>query len=303
MFIPTRATLVPRFFRYQGCARSSLALRFVVAALQAERGDGDLFEVAEGFEELVHLGNGFLVVDAAFLALVEESVALAIVNVEFAAGAGFFHGGLIAFQGGDGDELVIRAEEGDGGWGALADVVGGGEVFPVVFYFRVAPFARAVVEDWIEEDEGVGDGADLEILTVFFEAFAVCGGCGDVTSGGASTGGELVRIDSQLGGVFTDPADGGLTVFDAFLGSGLVLALDPVLGGDGDHAFRGEVFAVRVELGGTATDPAATKEEDDGGTFVGGFVALGIEDVELEGGGADFFVGDLGVRGRIGGER
>ena len=55
-----------------------------------------------------------------------------------------------------------------------------------------------------------------------------------------------------------------------------------VVGGDRDHAARGEVAALLFELLRRAVDPAAAEEEDDGGTFVARFVIGRFEDVELE---------------------
>jgi len=114
-----------------------------------------------------------------------------------------------------------------------------------------------------------------------------------MATGGTTTGGDLVGIDAEFGGVLADPADGGLAVFDAFDGGGAVRFFDAVFGGDGDHAFLGEVFTVGIELGGASADPTAAEEEDDGGCFVGGFVVLRVEDVELEGDVADGLEGDL----------
>ena len=71
----------------------------------------------------------------------------------------------------------------------------------------------------------------------------------------------------------------------------LVSAVDPVVGGDGDHAVVGEVAALLFELARVAAVPASAKEEDDGGAGgCLGFWALG-EDVEVEFGVADGFVG------------
>ena len=74
---------------------------------------------------------------------------------------------------------------------------------------------------------------------------------GEVTTGGASRCGNLVRINAETLGIFPDPGDGSLGVFHAFHHlHAMPGLLDAVVGGDGDHAALGEMPGLILELGG-----------------------------------------------------
>src|SRR4051812_46003444 len=86
------------------------------------------FEVAEGDEEGVGGGEGFVVVTVVgSLRVVEEAVVLALVADKFAAVAGGLAEAVVGFGGGIGDGGVGLAVENDGGWRAGREVVRRGE--------------------------------------------------------------------------------------------------------------------------------------------------------------------------------
>ena len=93
---------------------------------------------------------------------------------------------------------------------------------------------------------------------------------------------DAVGIDAEPGGVCAHEADRALGVLDALDGLDVLAAGHTVVGGDRDHAPRGQVFALRQELLRRAAGPATAKEEDDGRALVARLAALGRKDVELE---------------------
>ena len=116
-----------------------------------------------------------------------------------------------------------------------------------------------------------------------------------MTAGRTSRYGDTVRVDAEAHGVGADPAHAGLGVRDAVGRLGVLPALDAIVRDDRDHAARGEMTALGVELGGRTARPAATEEEHDRGQGALRHLLPGIEDPDLELGVADLAVG-LGLR-------
>ena len=75
-----------------------------------------------------------------------------------------------------------------------------------------------------------------------------------------------------------------------------MLAFDPVFRSHRHHAPRGKVLALAVKLVGSAVDPAASEEKDDGGTGFIRFAFGWIKYMQLKVAGIYLFVGDFGVR-------
>ncbi len=218
--------------------------------------------------------------------MIEEAVGLAGIGDKLAFRTerdGFV---AIGLDGADGDGGIGFAVEDDGGRGSALEVNERREV--------VGGDAHAFCRDTggedqggVEENESVGAGAGFFDFAGLFEAGDGGGGGGEVAPGGASTGGEAVRVNAEALGVEADVAESRFGVADAGIDFDLVTAGDAVVGGDGDHATRGEELGLVFELGGGAVGPAAAEEKDDGGAGVGGGVAGWIVDPETEFDGAD----------------
>ena len=124
----------------------------------------------------------------------------------------------------------------------------GGNSLPVGFYSVVAVAFLAIIEDGIEEHEGIGLRAHEKVFAFFKNALGGAGGCCDMTSGGAPSGCDHFRIDAQFLGVGPDPADGGVAVLDAFERSCSITGFYAILGADGHHSEGSKVGALWVEL-------------------------------------------------------
>ena len=117
----------------------------------------------------------------------------------------------------------------------------------------------------------------------------------DMPTSGAARGDNFVWVYSEFFCVGADPANGGFGIFGSVEGGGFVSASDAVFCGVGYHAELGEILCEFVELFWGAAVPAASEEEDDGGTFLGGLVPFGIKGVQLELHAIECFVCELFV--------
>ena len=241
---------------------------------------------------------------------------LALVADEFAAVAGGFHHAGEGFGGRVGHGGVGPAVKNDRGRRAAFHVMRGRNIFrlgaealggnPGAEACEVEARHRREHEGGVEEDEGVGHGADGGVFAGLVEAGDDRGG-GDVAAGGAAAGRDAVRVEPEARGVGAQPADGGFGIGHAVDGLRVLSRGDAVVGGDGDHAARGEGAAVLLELCRRTVGPASAEKENDRGAILLWW-AGGLEDVQRELGVADGLV-DFGARaleGRrvgVGGER
>ena len=222
---------------------------------------------AQRDEELVHFQNRFLVIISLF-PLVEESVRLAGVDVQVRSAPRFLHQGLVFLRRGDGDQAVLVAEEDDGRWRTLADVVDGGNLLVAVSHSGVTIALGTVVVHGIEKSQGVRLGRYRKVFALLLQSRHRTRGRCHVPAGGTSARRQTFRIDPEFLRVLANPANGRLPVLDALEGWGALPRPHPIVGTHGDHAARGEVFAMRRELGGVAATPTATEEEYDRGPLV-----------------------------------
>jgi hypothetical protein len=205
-------------------------------------------------------------------------------------GAHAFVEELGAFERGDG---VAGAVEDEGGREAGANVVTGGEFFPALADSRVAVAFGGGVDDRIEEDEGVGKRGDGEVVGGFVDRVEEGGAGGDVAACGVAGDDDAVGIDAEFAGVLTEVADRGSPVFDAIEdGRALRVFEEAVVDADTDHAELGEVVREGEFDASGAASPTAAVDGDPGGALVGGLVAVGFEDVEVEIAAGDGFVDD-----------
>ena len=140
--------------------------------------------------------------------LVEEAVTGTWIDVGVAAGAGGFHVDFVFAEDGDADEFVGIAEEDAGRGSGFGDVVGGREIAEAIAEPLVAPLAGTVVEDWVEEDEGVGFAGDGGVVGGVVETGDEGGEGSEVAAGRAACGGDAGWVDAEIGGVAADEAHG-----------------------------------------------------------------------------------------------
>ena len=122
-----------------------------------------------------------------------------------------------------------------------------------------------------------------------------------MAAGRAAADEDFPRIDSQLGGVGAEVADGRAGVLHAIKdrrGAGFVEA---VLHADPDHAVAFcEIGGKGIHPAWVHAAPAPAVDEVETGAFVGGGPALGEEQAELQFSIDDFFINHDLVRGETG---
>ena len=206
---------------------------------------------------------------------------LAGVDVQVRSAPRFLHQGLVFLRRGDGDQAVSVAEEDDGRRRTLADVVDGGNLLVALSHTGVAIALGTVVVHGIEKSQCVRLGRHRKVFALLLQTGHRTGGRCHVPAGGTSARSQALWIDPQLLRVLANPANGRLSVFHALEGWGALPRFHPIVGAHGDHAARGEIFAMRRELGGGAATPASAEEEYDCGPLVLlRIMPLGIKNVQ-----------------------